>query len=243
MLDLTTRRLFTDLPFTGTPSQQTLARDSLLSEIQPLYRDEIVWEIMEFLEGALGYVDDPGVDAEVIEEEEDIGSRDYLQANPEESQPREAARGYDELYSGQDNNNSAPTQSLYGMPSRRHSFSSMTQSTNSLNRNLSLPAHIARVLLYQVPVISIYFLVRMVSAAQVDSVHFMSILRLSEILYDYKYGNNSYWFLISMTSITFWASVVHIQQPNATPLSLEYSILICYTFIFLCLSCFLVTIH
>jgi len=108
----------------------------------------------------------------------------------------------------------------------------MTQSTNSLNRNLSMPAHIARVLLYQVPVISIYFLVRMISAAQVDSVHFMSILRLSEILYDYRYGNNSYWFLISMTSITFWASVVHIQQPNATPLSLEYSILICYTFIF-----------
>lgn len=229
LLDLTTRRLFKDLPFTGTPSKQALARDSLLSEIQPLYRDGIVWEIMEFVEGVLGYVDDPGVDAEVIEEEEYIGSRDYPQAIPEESHPWETDRSHDEYYSGQDNIYSASPQSLYGMPSRRHSFNSMTQSTNSLNRNLSMPAHIARVLLYQLPAISIYLLVQIISAAQVDSVHFMSNLRPSEMLYDYCYGNgnNSYWFLISMTSITFWASVVRIQQPNAKPLTLECSILVC----------------
>ena len=233
LLDLTTRRLFKDLPFTGTPSQQTLARDSLLSEIQPLYRDGIVWEIMEFVEGALGYVDDPGVDAEVIEKKENIGSRDYPQAIPEESNPWETDRSQEEYYSGQDNNYPAPPQSLYGMPSRRHSFNSMTQSTNNLNRNLSMPGHIARVLLYQLPAISIYLLVQIVSAAQVDSVHFMWNLRASDMFYDYSYGDNSYWFLISMASITFWASVVHIQQPNATPLRLEISILICYAIIFL----------
>ena len=232
LLDLTTRRLFKDLPFTGTPSQQTLARDSLLSEVQPLYRDGIVSEIMEFVEGALGYVDDPSVNEEVIKKVADIGSRGYPQTIPEESQPREAARGYDEHYSGQDNNYPAPPQSLYGMPSRRHSFNSMTQSINNLNRNLSLPAQVARVLLYQAPVISIYILFTIISSAQADSVHFMSNLRPSEMLHDYSYGGNSYWFLISMVSITFWASVVHFQQHNAKPLRLEYSILICYVFIF-----------
>lgn len=231
LLDLISRRLFKDLPFTGTPSQQTLARDSLLSEIQPLYRDGIVWKIMEFVEGALGYVDDPGVDTEVIEKKENIGSRVYPQAIPGKSQPRETDRGYGEHYPGQENYYSVRQQALYGMPGRSRTFHSMSKSTNALNRTLSLPAHIARVLLYQLPAIGIYLLVQIISAAQADSVHFMSNLRPSNMAYDYSYADNSYWFLISMTSITFWASVVHIQEPKGTPLRLEYSILFCYVFI------------
>jgi hypothetical protein len=55
LLDLTTRKVFKELLMRGRPSGKILSKDRLLSELGPLYRDEIIAQLMAFIEGALDH--------------------------------------------------------------------------------------------------------------------------------------------------------------------------------------------
>ena len=51
--DLSARRQFQELPLKGSISQKRLAKDQLLSELRPLYRDDILADLEHFIEGVL----------------------------------------------------------------------------------------------------------------------------------------------------------------------------------------------
>lgn len=55
LLDLSARRLFRDLPLSGNDGMKALARDRLLSELRPLYRDEVIASLVGFIDGVLGF--------------------------------------------------------------------------------------------------------------------------------------------------------------------------------------------
>jgi hypothetical protein len=202
--------------------------------MKPLYRDEIVSAIMEFVEGALGYVDLPSDDAEDIDDAQEAAYREHPFEMQEEFPQHVVAVGRQDYCPEQDYAHSIRRQPLRNEQTRRDNLNSMPRTQNVLQykNTLSLPVQIARVMLYQLPVLGIYLIVRIALASQADSVHFMSDLVPSKILYDYSNANNSHWWLISMASITFWASVVHIQRPKGAAFGLEYSILACYSMIY-----------
>ena len=54
MLDLAARRLFQELPLKGSTGQKNLAKNQLLNELSPLYREEIIADLEHFIEGVLG---------------------------------------------------------------------------------------------------------------------------------------------------------------------------------------------
>ena len=51
--DLSARRQFQELPLKGSISQKRLAKYQLLSELRPLYRDDILADLEHFIEGVL----------------------------------------------------------------------------------------------------------------------------------------------------------------------------------------------
>jgi len=53
LLDLSARQVFREIMLHQPTTQKTLAKDRLLSEIRPLYRDEIVSQLTAFIDGAL----------------------------------------------------------------------------------------------------------------------------------------------------------------------------------------------
>jgi len=53
LLDLSARQVFREIMLHQPATQKTLAKDRLLSEIRPLYRDEIVSQLTAFIDGAL----------------------------------------------------------------------------------------------------------------------------------------------------------------------------------------------
>lgn len=227
LLDLATRSLFRDLPFTGTPSQQTLAHDRLLSEMQPLYRDEIVSEIMEFVEGALGYVDLPCVDdEEILDNQQDTANNAHPKETPNESLRRGFAQGQQEYISNVDDGYTLRHQvspvelNSIGSWSTNSRFSVGSQS----NHSLSALGQVTRVLVYQLPTFCVFLMFRILAAVQVNSANFVPNLRLPELVFDYAYNSN--WMWVSFFSISFWSSIVHLQQKNVGPLRLELSILL-----------------
>ncbi len=58
LLDLSARQLFRDLPLNGNDGLKALARDRLLSELRPLYRDEVIVQLVGFIDGVLSFVGD-----------------------------------------------------------------------------------------------------------------------------------------------------------------------------------------
>ena len=62
LLDLSARQLFRDLPLGGNDGQKALSRDRLLSELRPLYRDEIIEKLVGFIDGVLGFEGDTKTD-------------------------------------------------------------------------------------------------------------------------------------------------------------------------------------
>lgn len=62
LLDLSARQLFRDLPLGGNDGQKALARDRLLSELRPLYRDEIIAKLVGFIDGVLDFEGDAKTD-------------------------------------------------------------------------------------------------------------------------------------------------------------------------------------
>lgn len=54
LIDLSVRRLFQELPLKGSIGQKNLAKNQLLSELRPLYREEIIADLEHFIEGVLG---------------------------------------------------------------------------------------------------------------------------------------------------------------------------------------------
>ena len=54
LLDLAVRRLFQELPMKGTPGQKYLSKNQLLYELRLLYRDEIIVDLEQFIDGVLG---------------------------------------------------------------------------------------------------------------------------------------------------------------------------------------------
>ncbi|MCP9784602.1 hypothetical protein KBY83_15015 [Cyanobium sp. WKJ7-Wakatipu] len=53
LLDLSARQVFREIMLHQPTTQKALAKDRLLSEIRPLYRDEIVSQLTAFIDGAL----------------------------------------------------------------------------------------------------------------------------------------------------------------------------------------------
>ena len=62
LLDLSARQLFRELPLGGNDGQKALSRDRLLSELRPLYRDEIIAKLVGFIDGVLGFEGDAKTD-------------------------------------------------------------------------------------------------------------------------------------------------------------------------------------
>ena len=54
LLDLSSRQLFKELPTEGSIGQKNLTKKQLLSELRPLYRDQIINDLEQFIEGVLG---------------------------------------------------------------------------------------------------------------------------------------------------------------------------------------------
>jgi hypothetical protein len=59
LLDLSARQLFKDLPLSGNDGLKALARDRLLCELRPLYRDEIIAQLVGFIDGVLNFEGNP----------------------------------------------------------------------------------------------------------------------------------------------------------------------------------------
>lgn len=53
LLDLSARQVFREIMLREPTTQKRLAKDRLLSELRPLYRDEIIAQLAAFIEGAL----------------------------------------------------------------------------------------------------------------------------------------------------------------------------------------------
>lgn len=55
LLDLSARQVFREIMLHEPATQKILAKDRLLSELRPLYRDEIVAQLTAFIDGALDW--------------------------------------------------------------------------------------------------------------------------------------------------------------------------------------------
>lgn len=55
------RKQYKDLPIAGTSAEMILARDQLASNLSALYLPDVAKELIDLLEGTLGFVDDPEV--------------------------------------------------------------------------------------------------------------------------------------------------------------------------------------
>lgn len=62
LLDLVSRQAFHALPWNGSAAEKLLSRDALLTLLEGLYRDEVLSQLNDFIEGVLGFVEDESVD-------------------------------------------------------------------------------------------------------------------------------------------------------------------------------------
>lgn len=229
LLDLGKRKSFRELPLSGTPAQMILARDNLASELAALYRPAIVVDLMDLIEGALGFVDLPSDqiypegETEEFDQEEITNTADEemisYEPRPEEIDDynlqleltrrvvcRRLSRVEDEI--------------LQSYPEREEC---------SKSSKLSSIGQIGRTLIYQIPPFSLFLMIKLISGAQPKLDNPTGALNPSSLALEYVYTWP--WALMSFASITLCAAVFQAGRTEKAAYRVEVPLLAYYTLI------------
>ncbi len=230
LLDISKRRSFKELPLTGTPAQMILARDGLVGELEALYLPEIVAEMMDLIEGILGFVELPPEqllaqkDVEDFDEVCFLGATDEVlsssASSPDEIDeynfPSETYRRTVRRYIGREDD-----EYLYGYP----------EQIAKVRRNeLSPLGQICRTLLYQLPPFSLFLLARIFWGTQADLASLAQTLHASDLVLEYV--NSLPWALVSFASITFSAAALQSGRSERALYRLEPALVAYYILVF-----------
>ena len=221
LIDLGKRKIFKDLPLTGSSAQMILARDNLVSEISQLYRHEVVIELRDLIEGALGFVDSPDEQTEAkkyLEEHLPPVSQDgHLGLDPQhfnsiEPQRYQHSLGFHEIESED-----------FFYPDEDPNEEHIDHSVQLRCEKLSLLSQVSRTTIYQLLPLSLFFATKYLSwALQASPVQASDILlNLSKLTF--QYINTSPWMEVSFISVAFWAAFIQAKQARKSFLQMELS--------------------
>lgn len=220
LIDLGKRKIFKDLPLTGSSAQMILARDNLVSEISQLYRHEVVIELRDLIEGALGFVDLPDEQTEAKEYLEEhlppVSQDGPLGLEPQhfnsiEPQRYQHSPGFHEIESED-----------FFYPDEDPNEEHLDRSVQLRCEKLSLLSQVCRTSIYQLLPFSVFFATKIFLASQADPAQTsITLLNLSQLILEYL--NTSPWMLVSFISVAFWAALIQAKQARKTFLQMELS--------------------
>ena len=221
LVDLGKRKLFKDLPLTGSSAQMILARDSLVREISELYRREVTIDLRDLIEGALGFVDlpDEQTDAkEYLEEHVSLVPQngllefDYKSLSSDEAGDYQSALVYREYKRSES----------FRYTNDELDFENLSRSKYSRYSNNSLLGQVYKTIVYQLPPFSLFFATKLLLAVQATPVQLESLMNPSELALEYL---NTYpWMLISIASVAFWSGLHQARQETKGLFRMELSI-------------------
>lgn len=216
LIDLGKRKIFKDLPLTGSSAQMILARDNLVSEISQLYRHEVVIELRDLIEGALGFVDSPDEQTDNFADRH--RSQDgHLGLDPQhfnsiEPQRYQHSLGFHEIESED-----------FFYPDEDPNEEHIDHSVQLRCEKLSLLSQVSRTTIYQLLPLSLFFATKYFFwALQASPVQASDIL-LNFSKLTFQYINTSPWMEVSFISVAFWAAFIQAKQARKTFLQMELS--------------------
>ena len=229
LLDLGKRKSFRELPLSGTPAQMILARDNLASELAALYRPAIVVDLMDLIEGVLGFVDLPS-------------DQFYAECETEEFDQEEFTNTADEEITSYKHRSeeigdySLPLEPTRRVVRRRLSFiedeflqSCPEQGDSLLDFEISSIGQISRTLIYQIPPFCLFLMVKLISGAQSNPSNPTGTLDPSRLALEYVYSWP--WALMSFASITFCTAAFQAGRTEKVAYRVEASLLTYYILI------------
>jgi hypothetical protein len=224
--ELSRRKIFKDLPLTGSAAEQILARDKLASDIKSLYRDEVAAELIDLIEGILGFVGLPGDHLDVDNDDQHdelLSSSDFSRetGDPNSTNPDDAVR-YNS-YPGRNNGDALGSSQYFGHDVHAERPGKPNRTNDS---ELSTPGQIGRTLLYQLPPFSVFLTTKILLAVQANSAGSVGLLNPSDLTYEYI--NTMPWLLVSFSSVAFWAGLFQAKQARRASFRLELCIGVYY---------------
>lgn len=219
--ELSRRKLFKDLPLTGSAAEMTLARDRLANEIAELYRDEVALKLIDLVEGVLGFV---APTEDYLNNEDD--HRDTLESSsqilPEVSERCDLLREEENDYylpQGRLRSDAFDSNRYYDKEDTADYADTLDRASRY---DLSALGQIGRTLLYQLPPFSVFFTIQLLLAAQDTSVDLASRLNLSRMVFEYH--ATWPWMPVSFASVAFWAGLLQARQMHRASFRLELCI-------------------
>ncbi|MCP9784476.1 hypothetical protein KBY83_14355 [Cyanobium sp. WKJ7-Wakatipu] len=229
LLDLGKRKSFRELPLSGTPAQMILARDNLASELAALYLPEIVIDLIDLIEGALGFVDLPSDQFNAEGETEEFDQEEITNTADEEMISYEPRSEEIDDYNLQ-------LESTRRLLRRRPSLveneilqSYPEREESSKSSKLSSIGQIGRTLIYQIPPFSLFLMIKLISGAQANLDNPTGTLNPSSLALEYVYKWP--WALMSFASITLCAAAFQSGRTEKEAYRVEVPLLAYYTLI------------
>jgi hypothetical protein len=220
--ELSRRKIFKDLPLTGSAAEKILARDKLACDIKALYRHEVAAELIDLVEGVLGFValSEDHLDDDNIDQYDELLSSSELMhesAHPYSTNPDDTV---DYTSCPDRNNGDALGSSQYFAQDVLAERPGKPKRTKGLE--LSALGQIGRTLLYQLPPFFVFLTTKILLAVQASNAGPAGYLNPSDLIYEYI--NTMPWLLVSFSSVAFWAGLFQAMQTRRASFGLELSI-------------------
>lgn len=221
--ELSKRKIFKDLPLMGSDAEKILARDRLDGDVKALYRQEVAAKLIDLVEGILGFV---GVPEDHLGDEDTPGRQDepmfsavFCHETHDHHAPHPDEIDY--YFSSPDraSGDAMGSSQFFKQEILAEHADTLGQANGS---ELPLPSQIGRTLLYQLPPFSVFFMTKILHAAQADHAGFASQLNLSSLFYEYI--NTMPWLAVSFSSVAFWAGLFQARQTRRASFGLELCI-------------------
>jgi len=220
LIDLGKRKIFKDLPLTGSSAQMILARDNLVSEISQLYRQKVVIELRDLIEGALGFVDSP-------DEQTDKGYTEAQLPAASQSGPLELEHQYFNSNEAQEYQYSQGFNAIenkdFFYPDENLNEKHRDLSILLRSKKLSLLSQVSRTTIYQLLPLSLFFATQYFFWALQSSPVQASDILLNLSKLTFQYINTSPWMEVSFISVAFWAAFIQAKQARKSFLQMELS--------------------
>lgn len=221
--ELSRRKIFKDLPLTGSAAEKILARDKLACDIKALYRHEVAAELIDLVEGVLGFValSEDHLDHDNIDHYDELlsstelthESADLYSTNPDDTVNYTSCPDTN-------NDDALGSSQYFAQDVLAERPGSKPKRTKGIE--LSALGQIGRTLLYQLPPFFVFLTTKILLAVQASNAGSAGYLNPSDLIYEYI--NTMPWLLVSFSSVAFWAGLFQARQTRRDSFGLELSI-------------------